>query len=190
MSNYDDYLKKATALKRAKDVDGAIAMIDKALSVAKIGERSRPPAFEKKIYYLIGVKRFDEALASADQMIAESEKEAEGFPQLLGTYYSAGYNQRGKVLGAQGKPEEAFLEYVKATWHWQQAMKLQGRDKDEHTPQRAAETLSEHNLDLDIYIDDDVLEDETVKGLQYATADLMAERFRVLIDQVEDEEDM
>ncbi|MDE2698250.1 MAG: hypothetical protein OXI23_05225 [Gemmatimonadota bacterium] len=139
--SYSELLKQATALKRQGDIDGALLKIDRAIAMARPGDRGRPAAQKKRIYYLLSTKRTEDALKSANQIIAEAPEEAQGNKALVGTCYSYGYRERARVFLAMKNSTGAFMDYARATWHWHQAMSVQGRAKDEHTPERAADEL-------------------------------------------------
>ncbi len=179
--SYDELLKKATALKRQGDIDGALAQIDKAISVASVGDRGRPQAQKKRIYYLLLSKRQEEALKTAGQIIAEAPNEAQS-RALVGTCYFFGYEQRARVLFSMKKFVESFLDHVRAVWHWQDAMSIQGRTSDEHTPEKAAETLRQEAMRCKISIHDpDVFMGAAMDGLDDPDPELMVDRFRPLL---------
>ncbi len=143
MASYEDLLKRATALKRASDLRGAVAAIDEALSNAVLGNGSRPQAWKKRIYYLVLDGRVDEAMHSAEQLIAEAQGEARGDNVLVGTAYSFAFQERAVVHLAFGRACEAFSDFLRASWHWQQAMILQNRAETEFPPYVVAESLME-----------------------------------------------
>lgn len=177
MPTFDELLKKSTALKREKDLNGAITLIHQALNSARSGDASRPQAQTKLIYYLLSAKRYKEALDAASQMIDEAPAESLGDKQLIGAFYSKGFRERAKVLLKMKENKEAFLDLVRACWHWQSAMKLQGRDKREHTPTRAAAGLVEAAHDCGLAFDENEIKSMTLVGLNDPDPDSMAIRF-------------
>lgn len=177
--SYNGLLKKATALKRQGDIDGALLQIDKAISLASVGGRGRPQAQKKLIYYLLLAKRKEEALKIADQIIAEAPDEAQNHRAFVGTCYFFGYGQRARVLFSMKRFEESFLDHVRATWHWQDAMSVQGRTLDEHTPEKAAKILYQDAMRCKILVHDlDAFMRVATEGLNDSNPESMVDRFR------------
>lgn len=143
MSDYGQSLKRATALKRAGDIQGAVQAIDEALAQALPGTAARPSAWKKRIFYLLHAGHGDAAMASAERLINEAEREADGDAALVGTAYSFAFQERARVYNAIGDPRSALTDFLRASWHWQQAMVLQGRAESEFPPDRVAESLLE-----------------------------------------------
>ena len=180
--SYDGLLKKATALKRQGDIDGALLQIDKAISLASVGGRERPQAQKKLIYYLLLSKRKEEALKIADQIIAEAPDEAQNHRALIGTCYSFGYQQRARVLFSKKMFVDSFLDHVRAIWHWQDAMSVQGRTLDEHTPEKAAKILHQDAMRCKILVHDlDVFMRVATEGLNDSNPESMVDRLRSLV---------
>ena len=180
--SYGELLKKATALKRQGDMDGALLQIDRAISLASVGDRGRPQAQKKRIYYLLLDKQKKEALMTADQIIAEAPNEAQNRRAFVGTCYFFGYQQRARVLFSMKKFVESFLDHVRATWHWQDAMTVQERTHDEHTPKRAAETLHQEAMRCKIPIHDSgAFMEAAIDGLGDPNPESMVDRFRPLL---------
>src|SRR5690349_2502746 len=143
MPSYEASLKKATALKKAGDLPGAVRLIDEALQCSEPGTGSRPAAWKKRINYLLLDRRVDEAMLSVEHLIREAEAEARGDSALVGTAHSFAYRERARVLVAKGDPQTAFMDFLRASWHWQEAMVEQGRDASEFPPEVVADTLFE-----------------------------------------------
>lgn len=178
MSDASELLKQATALKREGNLDSAIASIEQALGRVGVGDSERQQAHRKRISYLILAERPDDALAAADEMLGEATDQAMGIADLVGTSYAISYRQRAKAWAAKGDSEASLMDEVRASWHWQRAMRLQGRDKREQTLKRTAKDLMEPIEGLGLPLKQKTVMDLTSAGLQDPDPEAMVERFR------------
>ncbi len=172
-----DTVKRATALKRAGDLDGAIALLHTTIEEMPLGQQLRPPMYRKVIGYLIAAGRLEEARVDANRMIEEAPREATGRPEMMGTCYNAAYRERARVHLATGKSLDAFLDSVRASWFWQHAMRLQGRDRDEHTPESAVDGLEEALETCGLDLPKTRLRSLTIEGLQTKSPEGMVQLF-------------
>jgi len=142
MTEISRYLDRAAELGDKGDLYGAIDMIDQAIARTKPGDLDRQQCLQRRIYLLVSAGRLSEALQSANQIIGDAPEQAQGDQDLAEVLLSGGYHQRAKVQAAIGEPTEAFLDSVRAEWHWHHAMALQDR-LDESPPADVANAIRE-----------------------------------------------
>ena len=159
-------------------LDESLERIDRAIAMSSLGERTRPPAQKKRIYYLLLAERPEEALETANQIIAEAATEAGGDARFVGTCCSFGYRERARVWQAMKRFDDAFLDCIRATWYWHDAMRHQDRTNDEHTPERAAEALLGDAAKYNIPVNDpDDFKRKVINGLKDSDPQKMASWF-------------
>jgi hypothetical protein len=116
-------------------------------------------------------------MAAAQQLLREAPDEALGMPDLVGAMRSIAYGEISAILEAEGRQEEAFLESVRAAWHWQQAIRLQRRLK-EHPPSRAVEDLWESVERLSLQVKKRPFRTAVLEGLKSPDAEGCVQRVR------------
>lgn len=130
------------------------------------GDSGRVQALRKRIDYLVAADKHREALESAETLVGEATDQALGMEELVGACYSIAYQERAKVVARMGENAKAFDDHIRAIWWWQNAMRLQGRER-EHSPSRAAKRLTEEAAALKVDIAKNLLQQKTATGILF-----------------------
>lgn len=180
MTEIARYLDRAAEFREKGDFYGAIDLVDRAIAGTKPGASDRQQCLQRRIYLLMAVGRLSEALRSAEQIIEEAPQQVQGEQQLTEILLSGGYHQRAKVCEAMGERPEAFLDSVRAEWHWHHGMALQGR-LDEYPPEDVARAIHEAAQSNRIPLAEPQITEIVVSGLGHPDPEALLASFRTAL---------
>lgn len=141
--NPHDFLKLATAAKKAGNIDSALQIIDQAALLAgKSGWdfQEIKSIYNKKRHYLTLAKKWDELTESFQRW----EKEADATPEQAFRQWNLGWveAQKSQVAKARRDFQGRVLAEASSDWHFYQALRMQQR-LEEYEENQVIEELRE-----------------------------------------------